>query len=136
MGFRSGAFCSVWEINSLSNTQTKARVSISYKNKKTDAYEQDFGGFIVFVGTACAKKALSLKKGDRIKLGDVDVSNRYDQKSGREYTNFKVFSFDTMDESNRVGSSAQRTSDRTQNTGRSEHDYHGDEDFSDDLPFD
>lgn len=135
MGFRSGAFCSVWEINSLSNTQTKARVSISYKNKKTDEYEQDFGGFIVFVGTACAKKALSLKKGDRIKLGDVDVSNRYDQKSGKEYTNFKVFSFDTMDDSDRGRSSAQRTSGRTQSDNNSGFDYHGDEDDSDELPF-
>ena len=37
------------------------RLSISKKNRATGEYEQDFSGFVMFVGTACAKKAAALK---------------------------------------------------------------------------
>lgn len=95
MGFRKDAYCTVWSVESISKTMTKARISISYKNKQTDQYEQEFGGFVTFVGTACANKALGLKEKSRIRLGDVDVTNSYDAKTKKEYTNFKVFSFET-----------------------------------------
>ena len=98
MGFRKDTYCTVWSVESISGTMTKARISTSYKNKQTDQYEQDFSGFVMFVGTACAKKALALKEKDRIKLGDVDVTNRWDSEAKKEYTNFKVFSFETMGE--------------------------------------
>jgi hypothetical protein len=77
---------------------TKGRVSISRKNRDTGEYVQDFSGFITFVGTAAARKALSLKERDRIQLGDVDVSNRYVKEKNTTYTDFKVFSFKTQDE--------------------------------------
>ena len=98
MGFRTGSFCKVWEVSSISDTMTKARVSISRKDRNTDQYVQDFGGFIVFVGTQAAQKGLRLQPGDTIKLGDVDVSNRYDKVKRVEYTDFKVFSFEGPDE--------------------------------------
>lgn len=94
MGFRTGAFAKVWEVTPVSDTSTKLRISISRKNKKTEEYEQDFGGFVHAIGTAAAKKAACLKSGDTIKLGDVDVSNRYDSEKKREYTNCKIFSFE------------------------------------------
>ena len=106
MGFRKDAYATVWQIESVSNTLTKGRISIDRKNKETDQYEQEFGGFVSFVGTACAAKAMRLKEKDRIKLGDVDVTLRYDKEKKREYTTFKIFSFDdvTLD---RGGSAAQ-----------------------------
>ena len=97
MGFRQGAYATVWEVESVTDTMTKARISVSRKNKDTERYEQDFGGFVIFSGTAAAAKAKKLKMMDRIKLGDVDVTNRYVKDKGREYTDFKVFSFDIMD---------------------------------------
>ena len=51
------------------------------------------------IGTAAASKAARLKEGDRIKLGDVDVSTKYDKDKKVTYTNFKMFSFETDGES-------------------------------------
>ena len=98
MGFRSNSYCTVWSVETVSDTLTKARISISRKNKNTGEYEQDFSAFVSFVGTAAAAKAAKLKEKDRIKLGDVDVSNRYDKEKQREFTTFKVFSFEKEDD--------------------------------------
>lgn len=99
MGFRNGAYATVWEVEpSKFDTMTNGRISISRKNKDSGEYEQDFSGFVSFVGTAAAKKALSLKEKDRIKLGDVDVSTRYDKAKEKEYINYKIFSFEMAEE--------------------------------------
>lgn len=98
MGFRTGTYAKVWEVTPMSDTSTKLRMSISRRNRKTDEYEQDFSGFVLAIGTAAANKAAKLKEGDRIKLGDVDVSTKYDKEKKVTYTNFKLFSFETDDE--------------------------------------
>lgn len=64
----------------------------------TGEYETDFSGFVSFLGSAAARKAAGLKERDRIRLGDVDVNNRYDKEKQITYTNFNVFSFETQDE--------------------------------------
>lgn len=94
MGFRTGAYAKVWEATPMSDTSTKVRMSVSRKNKQSGEYEQDFSGFVLAIGTAAAHKAAGLKEGDRIKLGDVDVSTKYDREKKVTYTNFKMFSFD------------------------------------------
>lgn len=106
MGFRSGAYASVWRVESISPTLTKAQLSISRKNKDGD-YEQDFGSYVAFIGTAAAAKAARLTDKDRIKLGDVDVSTKYDKEKKIMYTNFKVFSFETEDEFNGTKNNAE-----------------------------
>lgn len=99
MGFRSGAYAKVWEVNPVSDTSTKLRISVSRKNKQSGEYEQDFSGYVMCIGTATAKKASLLSVGTRIKLGDTDVSTRYDAEKKMTYTNFKLFSFDNDSES-------------------------------------
>ncbi len=94
MGFRTGAYCTVWDVTPKSDVNTVVRISISRKNKQSNEYEQDFSGFVSFIGTAAAKKAACLKKGDRIKLGDVDVTTFYDKEKDVTYTNFKAFGFE------------------------------------------
>lgn len=94
MGFRTGAFAKVWEVTPMSDTSTKVRMSISRKNKQSGEYEQDFSGFVLAIGTAAAKKAAGLKEGNRIKLGDVDVTTKYDKEKKITYTNFKMFAFE------------------------------------------
>lgn len=94
MGFRTGAYAKVWEVKQVSDTDTKLRISISRKNRRSQEYEQDFSGFVDCIGTAAANKALSLKEGSSIKLGDVDVTTRYNKEKNTNYTNFKVFSFE------------------------------------------
>lgn len=44
-----------------------------------------------------AGNALKLKEGSRIKLGDCDVSTKYDAEKKVTYTNFKLFSFEDTD---------------------------------------
>ena len=99
MGFRTGALASVWEVAPMSDTSTKLKLSISFKNKKTNTYEQDFSGYVLAIGTAAAKKASLLKPGDKIRLGDIDVSTKYDKEKKIMYTNYRVFSFESANNS-------------------------------------
>lgn len=94
MGFRTGAFAKIWKVEPFSDTSVKLRISVSRKNKQTGEYERDFSGFATAIGTAAAKKAACLKEGDRIKLGDVDVTTKYDKAKDVTYTNYKIFSFE------------------------------------------
>ncbi len=103
MGFRQNAYATIWSVESASDTRTKARISISRKNKQTGEYDTDFSGFVDFIGTAAARKALTLKEKDRIRLGDVDVTNNYSKEKNITYTNFKIFSFETQSEINGTG---------------------------------
>lgn len=96
MGFRKDAYCTVWSVDPVSDVQTKARISISRKDKQTGEYTEDFSGFVSFFGTAAAKKAATLKERDRIKLGDVDVRSKYDKAKNITYYNFNVYSFEVQ----------------------------------------
>ncbi len=97
MGFRTGAYAQVWAVTPMSDTSTKVRLSVSRKNKQTGEYEQDFSGFVLCIGTAAARNAAKLKEGARIKLGDCDVTTKYDAQKKVTYTNFKLFSFEDAD---------------------------------------
>lgn len=101
MGFRNGAYCTVWdEPKVIADTLTTMKASISRKDKSTGKYETDWSGFISFCGTAAAGKAAKLSSRDRIKLGDIDVSSKYDKEQKREYTHFKCFGFELLEQDN------------------------------------
>lgn len=108
-GFRSGSFATCWQVEPGRGNFTNVRLSISRKNKETDQYEDEFSGFCMFIGEARAK-AERLKERDRIRLGDVDVTRRWDKEKQREYYTFKVFSFDMADDQGRGGGGSQRQS--------------------------
>lgn len=97
MGFRTGAYCKIWEVTPVSDTMTKLRLSTSRKNKQTNEYETDFSGFVAAVGSATAQKAAALKEGAKIKMGNCDVTTKYDKVRKVQYTNFTMFDFE-MDE--------------------------------------
>jgi len=99
MGFRNGAYATVWEVSPVSDTFTKIKISISRKNKQTGEYETDFSDYVGCIGTAAANKALNLKRQDRIRLGDTDVSTTWNAEKKIQYTNFKVFSFELANNS-------------------------------------
>ena len=131
MGFRKGSYATVWEVRTLTPTLTKARISIDRKNRETGEYVQDFSGFVVFIGTANASKAARLKEKDRIRLGDVDVTNRYDKEKKVEYTDYKIFDFEDANKNDGGGTAPAQQSAPAANTmyeGNT-----GEED--DDLPF-
>lgn len=96
MGFRPGAFAKVWDVSIISEKNTKLRINISRKNKETGEYEEEFSGFVNCIGTIAAKNASLLKKGNSIKLGDVDVKSKYNKEKGATYYTFNVWSFDTV----------------------------------------
>lgn len=93
MGFRNGATAKVWDVYPVSDTMTKLKLSVNRKNKQTNEYEKEWDGFAVVVGTAAARQAAKLSRGDSIKLGDVDVTRRYSKEEEKEYINWKIFSF-------------------------------------------
>lgn len=101
-GFRQGSFATVWSTEAGKGKFTNVRLSISRKNPETGEYEDEFSGFCMFIGEARAK-AEHLKERDRIRLGDVDVTRRYDREKNREYYTFKVFSFDMANDAPRGG---------------------------------
>ncbi len=111
MGFRNGAYAKIWEVTPMSDSSTKLRMSISRKNKQTGEYEQDFSGFVMAIGATAAKAAAALKEGDRIKLGEVDVSTKYDKEKKVTYTNYKIFSFDVEENTRSVVSDIASTVD-------------------------
>lgn len=94
MGFRTGSYATIWSVDPVSDVQTKARISVSRKNKQSGEYETEFSGFVSFFGTAAAKKAACLKEKDRIKIGDCDVKTHYDKERNITYYNFNIFSFE------------------------------------------
>lgn len=100
MSFRSGGYATVWDVQPVRNTVTKVRVSSSRKNKDTGEYEQDFSGFVSFLGTAAAGDAAKLKPRDRIKFGDVEVRNTYDKEKKVTYWNCNCFSFEKVQNNN------------------------------------
>lgn len=99
MGFREGAFATVWEITDERDNFAKIRISTSRKDKKTDEYVTDFSGFVSLVGDAFKNldviaRELEENERCRIKIGACDVSNRYDKDKEREFVNFTMFSFE------------------------------------------
>lgn len=103
MGFRNGAFCTIWEVKEGKGNYSDVRISISKKNKQTNEYETDFNGFVRFIGDA-SKKVKSYKEKDRVKLGDCEVTNHYDKEKKITYTNFAVFSFEDPESNGASGS--------------------------------
>ncbi len=103
MGFRSGAYASVFSVVKGRGKFYDVRISTSRKNAATGGWEQDFGGFVRFAGDA-AKKIEMYNGRDakdnggrpitRVRLGDVDTTNSYDPQKKTTYTNHVVFTFD------------------------------------------
>ena len=100
MGFRQDArFVNVWEVENKGNYHIVS-LSTSKKNKDTNEYETDFSNkFVRFIGTAHTLAA-DLKKGDTIKLGSCEVTNKYDKEKNTTYTNYLVYSFEKEGDNN------------------------------------
>lgn len=126
MSFRNNAYATVWEVTPKTATITSARISTSRKDKETDKYETDFSGFVSFLGTAAASKALSLKKEDRIKLLDVAVTSEYNKEQNKTYTNFKVFDFELATKGNSTQAPKTNSTEKEVDSGEVE---------AEDLPF-
>lgn len=133
MGFRQGAFARVF------SAEDKGRYSIcslaiSKKNKETGEYEQEFSdGRVRFVATAHKQiqKLTIPHNGVTVKLGSVDVTNKYDRNRNTTYTNYVVFNLDDGD--SKDGSSYHSNSSQTNSKPSGDGFYEVQED--DELPF-
>ena len=97
MGFKNGAYATVWDIQPRSPKVTVLRISTSKKPHGSDEYVQDFSGFCSCVGETAATAAKGLKVGERIKLGDVETTTSYIKEKDITYTNFAVYSFERVE---------------------------------------
>lgn len=106
MGYKNGAFCTVWN-----NKETKtvvqlfekyAEVTISTSKKKPNGqYETDFNGKVRFIGRAFEKiRTLALTEKDRLKLLEVETTNSYDKAKQRLYTNHICWDFEPAESKN------------------------------------
>ena len=107
MSYRKGARATCWSVHPVSDTITKVNISTDGKTREGN-YEKDFSGFVAFLGTANAKKALGLKAMDHIILGDCEVKMTYGEDKKPKYTNYNVFSFEMAE--SKGGSSSNSSS--------------------------
>ena len=92
MGFRNNAYAKVWETRPGNGNYSEARISISKKDKNTGEYNTEFSGWVRLIGNA-HQKVNTIKNGDNVQLGDVDVTNRYVKDKNTTYVNYAVFDF-------------------------------------------
>ena len=101
MGFKNGSYATFWgPLNTSEYGAVSARISISYKSKRTGNYEQSFGGFVRF-SNAAAEKVKTLKERDRIKLLETDLVNHYDANTKKMTWTPIIFDFEVLDDSGR-----------------------------------
>lgn len=104
MAFRNGCYANIWELKPSTN-YTDARVSTSRRVKDTGAYENDFSGFVRFIGTAHRdiQNYPSTPTGSgpivRLKLDEVSATQTYNKEKQRTYTGFQCYAFSPIDSS-------------------------------------
>lgn len=96
MGFSVGSFAKIWEIKEIKDKYSDIRISTSVKNKTTEQYEQDFGGFVRLVGQA-HQQLKYLSEGDRFKILKCTATNKYDKDKKQTFYNFLIFEIEAED---------------------------------------
>lgn len=91
MSFRNGAYATIWAVEP-KEKYTNVRLSTSRKNRD-GTYDQDFGGYVSFIGDAHTA-ASGLKEKDRIKILECSATSRYDKAKNTTYHNYQVYSFE------------------------------------------
>jgi len=105
MGFYKDNIGTIWSVEDKGKFST-AQITTGKKNKDTGEFEQDFNGFVTMIGTAHEKaKALQIpeKKGVKIRFSNGDVTTNYVPDKKITYTNYKLFSFHTVEWDNNTG---------------------------------
>ena len=92
MGFRNGAYATVWE-SEKAEKYVNARISTSRKNKETGEYAEDFSGYVHLYGKAKEKGSAFVGR-ERIKVTECDVTTHYDKEKDKKYTNFNIYDFE------------------------------------------
>ena len=137
MGFRTGAYASVFSVKRGQGNFYDVNITTSHKDRSSGNYVRDFGAYVRFVGDAANVVAKLDGKNSkdnggrplaRIKLGDIDTTNTYNAAKGVTYTNHVVFSCEEVDGSSVGGGNNSSNSFRNNqsnggNTAQSINDY-------------
>jgi hypothetical protein len=103
MGFANGRYATAWtdrNTNKVLNIFEKyAEVQLTTSKKKKDGtYETDFSGRCRFVGKSFEKiRRIDLREKDRLKLLEVETTNRYDKERKTTYNTYIVWDFETVE---------------------------------------
>ena len=92
MSFKNNAYATLWEHKDGKGNYHEGRISTSKKYK--GEYENDFQGFVRFVGKAKQKAEKLPNERIRIHILNCEVTNRYDKVKQKEYTTFAIFDFE------------------------------------------
>lgn len=93
MGFKQGNYAKVWK-TTVYEKYTVVELSTSKKNKQSGEYEVDFqNSFVKFIGQA-HRDATSLTRGTKIKIGECEVTSKYNKEKKQNYTDFLVYGFE------------------------------------------
>lgn len=99
MGFRRGAYARLWKYDDGKGNYLTAQLSVSRKNQegKYETAWQD--SYVRLIGKAERDiRGLTIpEKGIAVKIGDCDVTNKYDKEKKTTYTNYMIFSFDDIE---------------------------------------
>lgn len=103
MGFKNNCFATAWTNKATNKVIDKfekyAEVQLTTSKKKDNTYETDFSGKVRFVGKAfTAIKDIELAEKDRLKLLEVEVTNKYDKDRRTTYTNYVCWDFECVNE--------------------------------------
>lgn len=100
MGFSNGSYAKIKSVEDKGN-YSKVKIVISKKIKGTETYVCEFAGWTTFVGNAHKCRPM---EGQRIKIGNCDVSNGYLDRDGTQQFNkspqFTVYSYDLQGDGN------------------------------------
>lgn len=134
----SNSIATVFGVEVKSDTFTKARISISKKDKETGEWEQELSKWVCFFGTMLAKKAATLKDKDRIRIKKFEIINKFDKESNpwREFETIKIWDFEKLEPFNSLDTVVDDSVDAgngevSEDTAVKKHE----EESSDDLPW-
>lgn len=95
MGLRNNTYAKVFKVNNDDKTPSM-QISISRKNKQTGEYVTTFSGY-VSCKFAAKDKLASVNDGDRIRILDCDLENRYNKETKETRWYPSVLDFEMAD---------------------------------------
>lgn len=111
-GNKVGGFATVWSVQDKGN-YSDVQLSTS-KSKKDGGWENDFQGFVRFVGPAHSM-AKGITERTVIRIKNCDVTKYYSPKTEKDYFNFVVFEFEFWEGGDNKKSTSNKKSTQSKN---------------------
>lgn len=130
MGFRNGAYATVWEVRPTKSPKVSiARISISKKKGQGDGYDDVFSHWIKFAGKA-KEVADTITGMTRVKIDGCDVEAKWNAEKGVCDYDFVVFECERVD-----GATSGATPAAKNFASKKSHNDEGDVDEDEYIPF-